>query len=591
MDNIQRPILLVALAVVAYLILMQWNKDYNTPTIQNPTAINTQVVNGNVAANYPSTTQNNSLTNPVPAGVQPHTSPVTAAAEKHDLIEVQTDIYNVKIDPNGGDIVDLSMKQYPETLDNPDNSIKLFSNTGDVRYKANSAFLQYGVANAEAPVFSSDKTLYKLEDGKDELKVDLFYTKDNINYVKTYTFKRGMTPECAAKTKHREACTNPIAYQIGVSHKIENQSSEPWQGFILAQLARNNAKDPASLHSTSVTSFLGMAYSSDDKPYNKVALKDVDSTMSNALSKNTPIPQVNVKGGWIAWLQHYFLTAWVGDKNQAHAVKTFKDQQGNYVVGFTGPLVTVAPNQTVTDNLELYAGPKLQYSLKELSPGLDLTVDYGIFSIIGKPIFWLLQAIHSIVGNWGWSIIILTIIIKLIFFPLSATSYRSMARMRAASPKMQAIRERYPDDKQKQSQAMMELYKKEKLNPLSGCLPILIQMPVFISLYWVLQESVEIRQAPWLGWIQDLSASDPYFILPIIMGVSMYVQQLLSPAPADPMQAKMFKIMPVAFTVFFIWFPSGLVLYWIVNNILSIAQQWVITRQIESAAKKKPTDS
>ena len=234
----------------------------------------------------------------------------------------------------------------------------------------------------------------------------------------------------------------------------------------------------------------------------------------------------------------------------------------------------------------LYAGPKIQEHLKQLSPGLELTVDYGILWFIAQPIFWLLEHIHNLLGNWGWSIIVLTIIIKLAFFPLSAASYRSMARMRAVSPKLQALKEQFGDDRQKMSQAMMELYKKEKINPLGGCLPILVQMPVFLALYWVLLESVEMRQAPWMFWITDLSIKDPFFLLPIIMGATMFIQQHLNPTPPDPMQAKVMKMMPIIFTFFFLWFPAGLVLYWVVNNVLSIAQQWYITRQIEAAAAK-----
>jgi len=294
----------------------------------------------------------------------------------------------------------------------------------------------------------------------------------------------------------------------------------------------------------------------------------------------------NVTGGWVAWLQHYFVTAWIPNKGDANLVQTRKDSQGNYIIGFTGPTLTVAPGAKAEASATLYAGPKSQAVLKELSPGLELTVDYGILWFIAQPIFWLLQHIHSIVGNWGWSIIFLTMLIKGLFFPLSAASYKSMARMRAVAPKLAALKEQHGDDRQKMSQAMMELYKKEKINPLGGCLPILVQMPVFLSLYWVLLESVEMRQAPFMLWITDLSIKDPFFILPIIMGATMFIQQRLNPTPPDPMQAKVMKMMPIIFTFFFLWFPAGLVLYWVVNNVLSISQQWYITRKIEAATKK-----
>jgi YidC/Oxa1 family membrane protein insertase len=293
-----------------------------------------------------------------------------------------------------------------------------------------------------------------------------------------------------------------------------------------------------------------------------------------------------VQGGWVAWLQHYFVTAWIPGQDDTDVIQTRKDSQGNYIVGFTGPVLSIPAGAYAETNATLYAGPKIQHTLKALSPGLDKTVDYGILWFIAEPIFWLLEHIHGLLGNWGWSIICLTILIKLAFFPLSAASYKSMARMRAVSPKLAALKEQFGDDRQKMSQAMMDLYKKEKINPLGGCLPILVQMPVFLSLYWVLLESVEMRQAPWMFWITDLSIKDPFFLLPIIMGATMFIQMQLNPTPPDPMQAKVMKLMPIIFTFFFLWFPAGLVLYWVVNNCLSIAQQWYITRKIEAQMSK-----
>lgn len=598
--DIQRSILLVALAVVAYMILLQWNNDYHkipeesTHITQQQaeqhinTPAGTKDDNGDSSIHQPAPSDNITATNNSSITDTATTTPVST---NQQLISVETDVFKLKIDPHGGDIIQLDLIQYPKALATPNIPFRLFSNTGEVYYTAESRVLSSN--NSTIPFYQTDKQSYKLEAGQKELKVNLSYSKDNVTYVKTFTFLRGLDETCAAKKKNRVSCINPLAYRINIDYKITNNSEKPWQGYFLASLIRNNAKDPSSSTATSMTTFLGMAYWTPDKPYTRIAMKDVDSIMRVALQNKAeqnlnylPLPSATVKGGWIAWLQHYFVTAWVGNKNDNHVVKTYKDQQNNYIVSFTTPLVTVQAGQQTQENLTLYAGPKLQDSLKELSPGLDLTIDYGILSVIGKPIFWLLQLIHSALGNWGWSIIVLTIIVKLIFFPLSATSYKSMARMRAASPKMQSIRERYGDDRQKMSEAMMKLYKEEKLNPLSGCLPIIIQMPVFIALYWVLLESVEIRQAPWLGWIHDLSVSDPYLILPIIMGATMFLQQRLNPTPPDPIQAKVFKIMPIIFTFFFIWFPAGLVLYWVINNVLSIAQQWIITRQIEAAKKK-----
>lgn len=589
--DIQRPLILVALAIVGYLILLQWNDDYHKVPDETEQVASVQQQNSN--------TLDQGIHQPAP-GVGQNTIDNHVTTSQIDpvqtnnnaqFISVETDVLKVKIDPKGGNIVQLDLIQYPKTL-NSKVPFRLFSDSGNVIYSADTRVLSTTTPN-NLPTYTSAQHDYKLTGDQNELKVNLTYTHDGITYLKTYTFMRGMDQACSDKKRDRVSCVNPKSYEIKVDYQIINKTDKAWQGYFLASLTRNNAPDPSSTTATSMTTFLGMAYWTPDKPYTRISTKNVDSIMTEAYQKkaeenlNTlPIPSATVQGGWIAWLQHYFVTAWIGEKGQNHIVKTYKNQQGNYVISFTTPLVTAKAGSEIKEDFTLYAGPKLQDSLKELSPGLDLTIDYGILSVIGKPIFWLLQIIHSFVGNWGWSIIVLTIIIKLIFFPLSATSYKSMARMRAASPKMQAIKERYGDDRAKMSEAMMKLYKEEKLNPLSGCLPIIIQMPVFIALYWVLLESVEIRQAPWLGWIHDLSVSDPYLILPIIMGVTMFLQQRLNPTPPDPIQAKVFKIMPIMFTFFFIWFPAGLVLYWIVNNILSILQQWVITRQIEAGKKK-----
>lgn len=602
--DIQRPILIVALAVVAYFILLQWNDDYHKVPTEDPQTV--QVTQEGQNNNMANDNTDPSIHQPAPTGDNANTTAnnehqvtvpnqANVPANNNQLIDVETDILKLKINPKGGDIVELDLKAYPKALNTPNTPFRLFSHSGEVLYTAGSRVFSTSNSNV-VPVYQTQQQSYKLADGENELKVNLTYTQDGINYVKTYTFLRGMDEACANRKKDRVGCVDPTAYQIDVNYQITNTTDTAWQGYFLASLTRNNASDPSSTTATSMTTFLGMAYWTPDKPYTRIAMKDVDGIMRTATQKKAeenlnylPLPSATVQGGWIAWLQHYFVTAWVGDKTENHVVKTYKDQQGNYIVSFTTPLVTAPAGGQVSENFTLYAGPKLQDSLKELSPGLDLTIDYGILSMIGKPIFWLLQVIHNVVGNWGWSIIVLTIIIKLLFFPLSATSYKSMARMRAASPKMQSIRERYGDDRQKMSEQMMKLYKEEKLNPLSGCLPILIQMPVFIALYWVLLESVEMRQAPWLGWIHDLSTSDPYLILPILMGATMFFQQRLNPAPPDPIQAKVFKMMPIIFTFFFIWFPAGLVLYWVVNNLLSIAQQWFITHQIENA-KKKPAN-
>ena len=316
----------------------------------------------------------------------------------------------------------------------------------------------------------------------------------------------------------------------------------------------------------------GAIYTQENK-YEKISFEKMEE---NALS-------LEVKGGWVAMLQHYFIGAWVPPTEQTDHFYTNVLPGQRYVLGAYTPSVNLAAGGSHIFSSGFVAGPKLQHELEAIAPGLELTVDYGWLTVVAKPIFWLLGKIHGVLGNWGWSIIVLTLIIKLLFYKLSETSYKSMANMRKMTPRIQALKDRYGDDKQRLNQAMMEMYKKEKINPLGGCLPIVVQIPVFIALYWVLLESVELRQAPWIFWIKDLSIKDPFYVLPLIMGISMFIQQKLNPAPPDPMQAKIMMSLPFVFTVFFAFFPSGLVLYWVTNNILSITQQWVITRKIEKA--------
>ena len=557
--DIKRTILIVALAVVSYFMVLKWNQDYGQAALptQNVAASST------TAPALPDTASGNNASNSadVPtANGETSTVAETPVAASKDLIHIKTDVLDIAIDPQGGDIAQFRLPLYPRRQDHPDVPFQLFDNGNERTYLAQSGLTGVDGPDARAagrPVFSTDKKTYELAPGQDQLVVDLKFSENGINYIKRFTLKRGL-------------------YDVQVSYLIDNESAKPWNGNLFAQLKRDNSSDPSSSTATGTATYLGAALWTSSEPYKKVSMKDIDKGQL----KET------VQGGWVAWLQHYFVTAWIPQKGDSNVVQTRKDSQGNYIIGFTGPTLTVEPGKTAETSATLYAGPKSQGVLKELSPGLELTVDYGILWFIAQPIFWLLQHIHSLVGNWGWSIIFLTMLIKGIFFPLSAASYKSMARMRAVAPKLAALKEQFGDDRQKMSQAMMELYKKEKINPLGGCLPILVQMPVFLSLYWVLLESVEMRQAPFMLWITDLSIKDPFFILPIIMGATMFIQQRLNPTPPDPMQAKVMKLMPIIFTFFFLWFPAGLVLYWVVNNCLSIAQQWYITRKVEAATKK-----
>ncbi|GFM50136.1 membrane protein insertase YidC [Pseudomonas capsici] len=557
--DIKRTILIVALAIVTYVGVLKWNQDYGQAAMptQNVAASTTAPAipdtaagtNGSANADVPSATPTN-----VAAPLE------TPVAPSKDLIQVKTDVLDLAIDPVGGDVVQLRLPLYPRRQDRPDVPFQLFDNGGERTFLAQSGLTGTNGPDARPagrPVYSSAQKTYQLNDGQNDLVVELKFADNGVNYIKRFTFKRGL-------------------YDVVVTYVVDNQSAQPWAGNLFAQLKRDASSDPSSTTATGTATYLGAALWTAAEPYKKVSMKDIDKA---------PLKET-VQGGWVAWLQHYFVTAWIPSHGDSNAVQTRKDNQGNYIIGFTGPTLSVAAGAKGETSATLYAGPKSQAVLKELSPGLELTVDYGFLWFIAQPIFWLLQHIHSIVGNWGWSIIFLTMLIKGLFFPLSAASYKSMARMRAVGPKLTALKEQFGDDRQKMSQAMMELYKKEKINPLGGCLPILVQMPVFLALYWVLLESVEMRQAPWILWITDLSIKDPFFILPIIMGATMFIQQRLNPTPPDPMQAKVMKMMPIIFTFFFLWFPAGLVLYWVVNNTLSIAQQAYITRKIEASTNK-----
>lgn len=565
--NMQRNILLAALAVITYLMILQWNKDYVDPAadVAQNNHSQTQVVD---IPTVPGGELNESVSSgDVPQAVEldddttiPSLEPVPVVSSG-GLINVETDTLRLAIDPRGGDIVSLSLPEYPVHQQRPGVPFQLLENSSQRTYVSQSGLAGRNGPDARAggrPLYQTEQARYQLTEGQDSLTVDLHFSENNVNYIKRFTFERG-------------------DYLVKVDYLIDNQSGDTWSGGLYGQIKRDGSGDPSSSTATGMATFLGSAYWSAEGSYEKLKPKDMDK----ANLRET------VTGGWAAWLQHYFVSAWIPAGDSQHVYQTRKDSQGNYLVGFVSPSVSVPAGEQTVIGAEFYAGPKIQDRLKEISPGLHLTVDYGFLWFIAQPLFWILNMIHSVVGNWGWSIILLTILIKLAFFPLSATSYRSMANMRRVAPKMQALREQFGDDRQKLSQGMMELYKKEKINPLGGCLPILVQMPVFIALYWTLMESVEMRQAPWIGWITDLSLKDPLFILPILMGVSMFIQQQLNPAPPDPMQAKVMKMLPIIFTFFFLWFPAGLVLYWVVNNILSIAQQWYITRQIERGAAAK----
>jgi len=476
---------------------------------------------------------------------------VPGAEPLKGMVNVETDVFAIKIDPNGADFIKTELKQFPISGDNAQPFSLL--NRDPNRYY----IVQGGLISDMGPdsrergraVWVSEKTDYRLTPASESLVVPFIWRNgQGLTVEKRIEFIRGN-------------------YVATVSYFIKNNMSTPWHGRMYGQIKRDEKSSSGLLSSTSA--YTGAAYHQEDEPYTKLSFSDM---------RKKPL-DMKEKGGWVAMMEHYFVSAWIPDPDATHELYSRVDDK-LYSVGFINPEIEVLPGQEKTVSASLYMGPEVPKVLGELSPGLELTVDYGIFWPIAQPIFWLLKSIHQYVGNWGAAIILVTLLIKLLFFQLSATSYRSMAKMRKIQPEMQRLKERYGEDRQQMSQKVIELYKREKVNPLGGCLPILVQIPVFISLYYVLLESVELRQAPFIGWIQDLSAKDPYFVLPICMGLSMLVQQRLSPAPADPTQAKVMMMMPIVFTVLFMNFPAGLVLYWVVNNVLSISQQWVITKRI-----------
>ncbi|MET0049613.1 MAG: membrane protein insertase YidC [Candidatus Thiodiazotropha sp.] len=554
MDNL-RLILFFTLAFLGLLIYQAWQQDYGVasqPKTEQAAAGETTDPNTTVQQDaIPSV---NTQAADVPAAAVAGTDSQTASpSAKAGVVRVKTDLLSVQISTQGGTVQMALLENYPHDLENPEVKVELFNPNPDQLYIAQSGLI--GAEKDSAPnhesIYQAEQYAYTLADGVDELVVPLTWENGTgVKVTKQLVFRRG-------------------SYLIEVRYLIDNQSAKSWAARDYGQLQRVKPHDEHSGYTT-YTYTGGVYYTPKDK-YEKV---DFDEMAKKALS-------VDSDQGWLAMIQHYFLSAWIPPAQQMEHYYTNALSGGRYLIGSYSPSVTVNSGETHTMGRQLYVGPKLQDQLEKIAPGLELTVDYGWLTVIAKPIFWLLKTIHGLVGNWGWSIIILTLMLKGAFFKLSETSYRSMANMRKVTPRMQAIKDRYGDDKQRVQAAMMELYKKEKINPLGGCLPILVQIPVFIALYWVLLETVEMRQAPWILWINSLSDKDPYFILPLIMGVSMFIQQKLNPAPPDPMQAKIMMSLPFVFTIFFAFFPAGLVLYWVVNNLISIAQQWYITRKIE----------
>jgi YidC/Oxa1 family membrane protein insertase len=549
-----RLILIASILAVALLLWDQWLADYPSVT-PTTTQLAGTTSNTQISALPPSvattTTAATTMTTVAPSAVTPA-----------NLIEVHTDVLNATIDAQGGNIVKVTLPKYPTTIDQPNNPFMLLNNDPKTFYVAQSGLLsQSGPDTARGQAnYTATQNNYTLPPGQNDLVVQLTWKNKGLLVTKDFHFTRG-------------------SYLIPVNYQITNNNQAAWSGQFYAQLQRKKVPPTKTGPFSISNTYLGAAISSPDKRYEQVSFNKMDEEDLNR----------TVPDGWIAMLQHYFLSAWIPKPDETHQFYSKASSDEIYTIGMIGNPIQVAPGQTVQTGSKIYIGPEETSVLKKIAPGLDLTVDYGVLWFISMAIFGLMKHIYHLTGNWGWSIVLVTLMIKLLFYKLSETSYRSMAAMRKMQPKIQALKERYGDDKQKLTQATMELYKKEKINPLGGCLPMLVQIPVFLALYWVLVESVELRQAPFILWIHDLSVKDPYYVLPILMGLTIFIQQKMSPASLDPMQARMMMMLPVIFTALFLSFPAGLVLYWVVNNSLSIIQQWYIMRRVDAvpATSKK----
>lgn len=552
MDTL-RFVLILSLAMVSFMLWEAWQRDYGAPA-------HAAARPGDEVPAPPAATDSGVPALPSNSGgpASGFDAPRPAETER-ELITVETDVLRLKID-SGGAIVFAELLNYPVSLEEGANPVVLLDQSTSLFH-----VMQSGLIGTDAPShehqFSSPRKAYSLGENESVLKVPLSWVSEQgVVVSKVFELERG-------------------AYRIRLRHQVENRSGANWEGRQYAQIKRD---DPSRAGRMLLYTYTGAVLSGPEKRYDKISFDDMRDGPTKA----------DIANGWAAMIQHYFLTAIIPSDQQAtYHYYTQDFANGLYSIGHISPALRLAPGGQGELVGEVYVGPKLQADLAQLAEGLDLTVDYGWLWFLAKPLFWCLERLHGLTGNWGWSIILVTILLKLLFYHLSAAGYRSMANMRRVQPRLMALRDRYKEDRARLNQAMMQIYKEEKINPFGGCFPILIQIPVFIALYWVLLESVELRQADFILWLNDLSVKDPYFVLPVIMGVTMYIQQKLNPAPMDPLQEKVFKLLPLIFTVFFAFFPSGLVLYWVTNNILSIAQQWLIMKNLEKeglgAAKDK----
>lgn len=549
----QRIILLAAFVMVTLMLWQSWQMQINPPPVVS------QEVSSKTSSQP---TESKDVPNLSKQQIESQSAPsVKETVDSNGKrILVKTDLLELEFNTAGGDIRKVSLLDYPVDVNENPSPVVLMNYLPDDFFVTQTGTLNIEANKKYSPdhnsIFSTFKSEYEMGEN-DSLDVSFSWTSDDnkLTIVKTYTFTKG-------------------DYAIRLNQKVTNNTGKTWQGYFYRQIQR----DPGAANSNMfIHTYTGGMLFREGGGFEKFSFDDM-------VDENLDKP---MQGGWAAMIEHYFLAAWVPDKaskeNYYSRVVNQPGLETRYILGITSRPYIVEDGSSTNINDILFVGPKLQNRLAEISTNLDDTVDYGFLSVIAHPIFWVLDKIHSFVQNWGWSIIFLTLFIKLVFYKLSEYSYRSMAQMRKVGPKLKAIQDQHKDNPQAKNQAMMKLYKTEKINPLGGCLPILIQIPVFIALYWVLLESVELRQADFILWLNNLSAPDPYFVLPLIMGATMLIQQKLNPAPLDPIQAKVMMMLPIVFTVFFAFFPSGLVLYWVTNNILSIAQQWYITRKIEQA--------
>ena len=556
MDNI-RFILVMAMLMISYMLWESWQIDYG-PKPQAFVSDKPMMAGSNqtASAGNPNQTETNQQS--------------SAAESSNKIIRVKTDVFALEIDTEGGTLRNLDLLQYPHEKENtyvnkayeligmeaPEKDlspIRLFDSNPENLFLAQSGLVASEssvIAPDHHAIYSSEKTSYEMLDDQNEISIPLSWTNEQgLRITKTFTFTRG-------------------SYAIDVAHKVSNHSGKPWNGRQYNQLMRIEHSDKSGNNFIRTYSG-GVVYTQKDK-YQKVKYDDmVDGNLD-----------VSTQGGWSAFIQHYFASAWIPPAEEENHFYTKVLNNGRFVIGSYSQDVNVLPDSEGSFNAQMFVGPKIQPIMEAVTPGLELTVDYSWLTVVAKPIYWMLNKIYSFVGNWGLAILGVTFFIKALFFKLSKASFQSMAKMRKIQPRLKELQERYPDDRQKFNTEMMAMYKKEKVNPLGGCLPMLVQIPVFISLYWVLIETVELRQAPFMLWIQDLSAQDPFYLLPIVYGITMKIQQSLNPAPIDPLQAQVMKMFPIVFTVFFLFFPSGLVVYWICNNSLSIIQQWYITKHV-----------